>query len=314
MRTFGTQGPVTPEINYVVSRSEALSDFVDRVKKGKYIVLFAPRQTGKTTLFRAAIDILITEAYFPIQLNFEVYVDLTPAAFYSYLHVDVCRAIASVFQRRGSIPSEDLKRFLENIEVTDHVSMRNFFNNLPVFCPVMIIPKKLSLSLTSSMPSRQKPFVVFYIRFATFILTPQVSHVPTVSVLLGSKTSRSSTTIGQSHLSISKTSFTCPTSHICKSRNYSSNIPTRWGKPSRLTLSSLFTNTRLDNPFSSIGVRKFSLRNWTFLKLNRLRWLTFLKHIRNSLRKGTSILVICLPISAGIVGLKVSLSESCLIR
>ena len=133
MRTFGTQGPVNPEINYVVSRSEELKDFVDRIKKGKYIVLFAPRQTGKTTLFRAAIDTLITEAYFPIQLNFEVYVDLTPAAFYSYLHIDVCRAIESVFQRRGSIPSEDLKRFLANIEVTDHVSMRNFFQQLTGF-------------------------------------------------------------------------------------------------------------------------------------------------------------------------------------
>ncbi len=135
MRTFGTQGPVNPEINYVVSRSEELSDFVDRIKKGKYIVLFAPRQTGKTTLFRAAIDALITEAYFPIQLNFEAYVDLTPAAFYSYLHIDVCRAIASVFQRRGSPSSEDLNRFLENIEVTDHVSMRNFFQQLIDFLP-----------------------------------------------------------------------------------------------------------------------------------------------------------------------------------
>ena len=133
MRTFGTQGPVNSEINYVVSRSEELSDFVDRVKKGKYIVLFAPRQTGKTTLFRAAIDALITEAYFPIQLNFEVYVDLTPAAFYSYLYIDVCRAIESVFQRRGSILSEDLKRFLANIEGTDHVSMRNFFQQLTGF-------------------------------------------------------------------------------------------------------------------------------------------------------------------------------------
>ena len=78
MRTFGTQGPVNPKENYVVSRTEEIADFVDRVKKGKYIVLFAPRQTGKTTLFRAAIDALIaSQAYFPIQLNFEAYVDLT---------------------------------------------------------------------------------------------------------------------------------------------------------------------------------------------------------------------------------------------
>ena len=131
MRTFGTQGPVNPEVNYVVSRAEELADFIDRVKRGKYIVLFAPRQTGKTTFFRAAMDALTATEYFPIQLNFETYVDLTPAAFYGYLHTDVCRAIESVFQKRGSALSEDLTQFLTNVEITDHVSMRNFFQQLP---------------------------------------------------------------------------------------------------------------------------------------------------------------------------------------
>ena len=131
MRTFGTQGPVNPEINYVVSRSEELSDFVDRVKKGKYIVLFAPRQTGKTTFFRAAIDILITETYFPIQLNFEAYVDLTPAAFYGYLFKDIRRGIEHAFEKRGTVPSDILNDFLDNTEVTDHLSMRNLFQQLP---------------------------------------------------------------------------------------------------------------------------------------------------------------------------------------
>jgi hypothetical protein len=131
MRTFGTQGPVNPEVNYVVSRDEELADFIDRVKKGKYIVLFAPRQTGKTTFFRAAMNALTAKEYFPIQLNFEAYVDLTPAAFYSYLYEDIRRAIASVFQTRGSVPSEALEQFLTNVEITDHASMRNFFQQLP---------------------------------------------------------------------------------------------------------------------------------------------------------------------------------------
>lgn len=133
MRTFGTQGPVNPEINYVVSRSEELADFIDRVKRGKYIVLFAPRQTGKTTFFRSAMDALTAKDYFPIQLNFEVYVDLMPADFYNYLHMDVCRTIESVFRRRGSAPSEDLKQFLTNTEITDHASMRIFFQQLTDF-------------------------------------------------------------------------------------------------------------------------------------------------------------------------------------
>ena len=33
MKTFGTQGPVNPDENYVVSRTEEIADFVDRVKK-----------------------------------------------------------------------------------------------------------------------------------------------------------------------------------------------------------------------------------------------------------------------------------------
>ena len=134
MRTFGTQGPVNPKENYVVSRTEEIADFVDRVKKGKYIVLFAPRQTGKTTLFRSAMDTLIADAYFPIQLNFEAYVDLTSAAFYGYLIKDIHREIEHVFEKRDATPFETLNQFFT--EVTDHLSMRNFFQQLPRFLKV----------------------------------------------------------------------------------------------------------------------------------------------------------------------------------
>ena len=51
MRKFGTQGPVNPEQHYVVARTEELAEFFKRVKEGRYIVIFTPRQTGKTTFF-----------------------------------------------------------------------------------------------------------------------------------------------------------------------------------------------------------------------------------------------------------------------
>ncbi len=56
--------------NYVVKRTAELTDFGARVKQGRYIVIFAPRQTGKTTFFRWALDVLAAEGitYFPIQL------------------------------------------------------------------------------------------------------------------------------------------------------------------------------------------------------------------------------------------------------
>ena len=135
MRTFGTQGPVNPEINYVVSRTEELTDFIDRVKRGKYIVLFTPRQTGKTTLFRAAVDALIAETYFPIQLNFELYADYPTSDFYISFYKRLCEEIERVFERQGITLSKALSEFLNNTEVTDQVTMMEFFKQLIRFLP-----------------------------------------------------------------------------------------------------------------------------------------------------------------------------------
>ena len=129
MKRFGTQGPVHPERNYVVSRATELADFIMRVKEGRYIVIFAPRQTGKTTFFQRALDLFTNEesAYFPIALNFEEYEDCTPSVFYSSLYEDIREEIENGFARRGEVFSQALTEFLENVEITDHLSMRRFF-------------------------------------------------------------------------------------------------------------------------------------------------------------------------------------------
>ena len=131
MKRFGTQGPVHPTKNYVVSRTAELTDFIRRVKEGRYIVIFAPRQTGKTTFFQRALDVFTAEepAYFPIPLNFEVYEDCTPSVFYGGLYEDLREEIENVFNRRGAVFSEALTEFLENVRITDHLSMQRFFRN-----------------------------------------------------------------------------------------------------------------------------------------------------------------------------------------
>ena len=135
MRRFGTQGPVHPKKNYVVSRAAELADFIMRVKEGRYIVIFAPRQTGKTTFFQRALDVFADEesAYFPIPLNFEVYEDCTPSVFYNGLYHDICEEIESIFQRRRQIPSKALEQFLGDAEITDHLSMHRFFRRFTGF-------------------------------------------------------------------------------------------------------------------------------------------------------------------------------------
>ncbi len=135
MRRFGTQGPVHPKKNYVVSRAAELSDFIMRVKEGRYIVIFAPRQTGKTTFFQRALDVFADEAsaYFPIPLNFEEYEDCTPSVFYSGLYADICEEIENVFARRGEVFPKALTDFLQNAEITDHLSMGRFFRRFSSF-------------------------------------------------------------------------------------------------------------------------------------------------------------------------------------
>ena len=130
MRTFGTQGPVNPHDNYIVTRPKETADFIERIKNGKYIVIFAPRQTGKTTFFQRALDILTTQEqhYFPIQLNFEEATDDTAADFYRGLYEDILEQIENVFEQRREIPSVPLADFLENGNpITDHRAMRRFF-------------------------------------------------------------------------------------------------------------------------------------------------------------------------------------------
>ena len=132
MRWFETRGPVYPEDNYVVARRDELADFVKRIERGRYIVLFAPRQTGKTTFFQNALDSLEAEGstYFPIQLNFEGYVDSDADAFFRSLCKEICKEIKSVFQKRQQNPDDRLNYFLANAQITEPISMREFFEDL----------------------------------------------------------------------------------------------------------------------------------------------------------------------------------------
>ena len=132
MRSFGTQGRVRPEQHYIVPRTAHVADFITRIRAGKYIVLFAPRQTGKTTFFRLALDKLTAEdpTYLAINLNFEVYEDYSVSGFYNHLYKTIREELEQAFQRSGTVFSTPLIHYLEETKLTDHVSMLDFFKQL----------------------------------------------------------------------------------------------------------------------------------------------------------------------------------------
>ena len=141
MRRFWTQGPVNAQEHYVVSRSDEIADFIKRVGEGRCIVLFAPRQTGKTTFFQDALAALVAGSasveqpvdYFPIQLNFDVYKNLDLATFYGHLYEQMREDIETVFHGRGCVLSEALRGFLEETTLTNHLSMMRFFKQFARF-------------------------------------------------------------------------------------------------------------------------------------------------------------------------------------
>ena len=147
MREFGTQGPVNSKDHYVVARSEELADYINRVKQGRYIVLFAPRQSGKTTFFQEVLKVLAKNesAYFPIQLNFEDYKNRAPDAFYTDIFEDIREEIETVFESQRIMPSQRLMQFLDDTKISDHVAMRRFFRQLS---------RLLSDELSTSLPPR----------------------------------------------------------------------------------------------------------------------------------------------------------------
>lgn len=135
MKSFGTSGRVYPDKNYVVLRTDETTDFINRIKEGKYIVLFAPRQTGKTTFFRLALQTLSEEdtSYIPIQLDFQTLREATQTAFYNELHYMISLQITNAIQNLDNISYDKTNLFLENTKITDHLSMVRFFQELQNF-------------------------------------------------------------------------------------------------------------------------------------------------------------------------------------
>jgi predicted AAA+ superfamily ATPase len=71
MRYFNTYGPCHPAEHYTVLRTNLIAAGLDKVHKGRYLTLFAPRQAGKTTFFQLLFDAIRKEGrYTPIWIKF----------------------------------------------------------------------------------------------------------------------------------------------------------------------------------------------------------------------------------------------------
>jgi hypothetical protein len=131
-KSFGTRGPVDPVQNYIVPRTEKIADLKARIQQGRYIVIFAPRQTGKTTFFRWTLESLVAEddQWFPIQLDFQSLKNLTVERFYHELLLRIREGVVWECQRRNLPITSQFQQFLETYPLRQHSHLRSFFATL----------------------------------------------------------------------------------------------------------------------------------------------------------------------------------------
>jgi hypothetical protein len=94
MREFNTSGPCNPALHYTVMREALIAIGKEKVRKGRYFTLFAPRQSGKTTYFQLLLEALKKEGFTPICISFENLKTVTKEIFYRDLNNQLHQELA----------------------------------------------------------------------------------------------------------------------------------------------------------------------------------------------------------------------------
>jgi predicted ATPase len=94
MREFNTTGPCNPALHYTVMREALIAEGLEKVRKGRYFTLFAPRQAGKTTYFQLLLEAVRAENFTPIWISFESLKTVTREVFYQSLNHQLHQELA----------------------------------------------------------------------------------------------------------------------------------------------------------------------------------------------------------------------------
>jgi type II secretory pathway predicted ATPase ExeA len=97
MREFNTSGPCDPALHYTVMREALMLDAQKKVRKGRFMTLFAPRQAGKSTFFKLLLNELDKE-FTTVWISFENLKTASKEAFYQALNHKLRRGLKTQSQ------------------------------------------------------------------------------------------------------------------------------------------------------------------------------------------------------------------------
>jgi hypothetical protein len=119
MREFNTSGPCHPARHYTVMREALIAKGAEKVRKGRYFTLFAPRQSGKTTYFQLLLEAVKEEGFTPIRISFEELKTETREVFYQDLNHQLQQRLAEhQINSEQTIKNQlDLRKLFEQIQL-----------------------------------------------------------------------------------------------------------------------------------------------------------------------------------------------------
>jgi hypothetical protein len=122
MREFNTSGPCDPALHYTVMREALIAVGAEKVRKGRYFTLFAPRQTGKTTYFQLLLKAVKKEGFIPICISFESLKTVERNKFYQYFNNQLISELAKhqIQLEQTLQDSVDMLELFENLRSQKH--------------------------------------------------------------------------------------------------------------------------------------------------------------------------------------------------
>lgn len=133
MREFNTTGPCNPALHYTIMREALLAVGQEKVDKGKFFTIFAPRQSGKTTYCQLLLHQLNQVDYTAVWISFESLQTATRSEFYDDFGHQIQRElVAHDFNLTQPINTPiDLRRFFEAIKPKPLVLIIDEFEGIP---------------------------------------------------------------------------------------------------------------------------------------------------------------------------------------
>ncbi|MCP4152026.1 MAG: ATP-binding protein, partial [bacterium] len=134
-RFFEDSGTVDPKAAYYVPLDDVANrknqDIKTMVDLGRYFSIFAPRQSGKTTLFEGIRRQLHREpTYVVIVLSFEKYKEVDVPRFYELIQKELYSQLINRLKKVNCEKAESVETFLAGHKLFDHISFSQLFEEL----------------------------------------------------------------------------------------------------------------------------------------------------------------------------------------